>query len=92
MAQIECANTNCSTKWDLGTATTNRCPKCGWIAEIYYDQKEAERVSNLYNEQSATGNGTGVRPLIGINGFSVSFEDEGRLAEVAKILLEQGSE
>ena len=65
--------------------------KCGWIAEIYYEEKEAERVSDIYNEQSPTGNGAGVRSLIGINGFSVSFEDEGRLAKVAKILLEQGS-
>jgi predicted nucleic acid-binding Zn-ribbon protein len=93
MAQIECAN--CAHQWDLGSAATNRCPKCGWIAEIYYDLAEANRVKDLYNEQSApgsTGNVADVRKLIDINGFSVSFPDEGRLAEVAKILLEQSSE
>lgn len=92
MAQIECANPKCGTKWNLGDATTNRCPHCGWIAEVYYNQAEADRVSRLYNEGSVNGSGAGVRPLIGIDGYSVSFEDEGRLAEVAKILLEQGSE
>jgi hypothetical protein len=92
MAQIECANPKCGTKWELGKAATNRCPACGWIAEVYYDKDEADRVSKVYNEGSANGNGAGVRSLIGINGYSVSFEDEVRLAEVAKILLEQGSE
>jgi len=90
MAQLQCAN--CSEKWELGTATTNRCPKCEWIIEVYYDKREAEKVRDIYNQQSPSGNGAGVRDLIGINGYSVSFPDEGRLAKVAKLLLEQSSE
>jgi predicted nucleic acid-binding Zn-ribbon protein len=91
MAQIECAN--CSEKWDLGTAVTNRCPNCGWITEIYYDESEAIRVRDIYNETLRPNSSiAGVRKLIAINGYSVSFPDEGRLREVAESLLERKAE
>jgi hypothetical protein len=90
MAKIECAN--CANQWDLGAATTNRCPSCEWITEIYYDKREAEQVRDIYNEQTPPDKMAGVCKLIGINGYSVSFPDAGRLAEVAKFLFERSSE
>jgi len=89
MAQIECFN--CGTKWDLGKATTNRCPTCGWIHEIYADRERAERVAEVYNDQEPRlPSPSGVRPLIGLAGYSVSFPDQGRLAEVAAQLVDLG--
>ena len=87
MAKIRCFD--CRHEWGLGAATTNRCPKCGWITEIYYDKQAAEQVRDIYNDQDgAPLRQAGVEQLIGINGYSVSYPDEGRLAEVAKKLLD----
>lgn len=88
MAEIECSN--CDTRWNLGTATTNRCPKCGWLVEIYYDRDDADEVARIYNEQAPVpvdGQRAGVRALHGINGFAVSFADQRRLAELAERLM-----
>jgi len=88
MAKVKCAN--CKTEWELGTATTNRCPQCQWITEIYYDENQANHVASIYNERDPPlPQLSGVQPLIGINGYSVSFPDEGRLAEVAERLLDE---
>ena len=88
MAEIQCFH--CQKKWPLGTATTNRCPKCGWIVEIYYDQDEANDVAEIYNNQAPPPpKPSGVEPLIGINGFSVSFPDQDRLAHVAREILDR---
>lgn len=91
MAEIECSN--CGTRWDLGTATTNRCPnaKCGWLVEIYYDRADADEVARIYNEQVPVpiqSPRAGVRALLNINGFSVSFPDQGRLAAIADKLID----
>ena len=90
MAKIKCYH--CSKEWELGTATTNRCPECGWITEIYYDESQAKRVAEIYNDQDPPlmeQEQSGVEPLIGINGYSVSFPDQGRLSDVAEQLLDQ---
>jgi hypothetical protein len=84
MAQIECFN--CHHQWSLGDAVNNRCPKCGWIVEIYFDRAEADDVAGIYNEGWGSGQ-AGVRPLIGINGYAVSFPDHGHLAEIADRLV-----
>lgn len=92
MAKIKCFH--CKKTWPLGTADTNRCPGCGWIVEIYYDRNKADRVARTYNEQDppSSCDYSGVEALLGVNGFSVSFPDQGRLAEVAAKLLDQESE
>jgi len=88
MAEIQCYH--CGERWALGAATTNRCPKCGWIVEIYYDQKQADAVASIYNDQAPPlPEPSGVKPLIGINGFSVSFPDQDRLAQVAREILDR---
>ena len=88
MAEIQCFH--CNERWPLGTATTNRCPKCGWIVEIYYQQDEADAVAAIYNDQAPPPpEPSGVAPLIGINGFSVSFSDQDRLAQVAREILDR---
>ena len=87
MTQIECFN--CQTKWDLATATTSRCPTCGWIHEIYYKRDQAEAVSRIYNSYSPPlAHPSGVRPLVGDDGYSVSFPDQDRLAAVAEQLID----
>jgi hypothetical protein len=87
MATVTCYN--CRTGWDLSSAMSNRCPVCGWITEIYYEQAEAERVADIYNRQEPPlPKPSGVMPLEGINGYSVSFPDQGRLGEVAEQLLD----
>lgn len=87
MAQIQCFI--CNHKWDLGSATTNRCPNCGAIQEIYYDRDKAEAVARIYNEQSPPlPQPSGVNPLIDMDAYSVSFPDQGRLAEVAEKLID----
>jgi predicted RNA-binding Zn-ribbon protein involved in translation (DUF1610 family) len=85
MAQIKCFH--CNHEWDLGTTTTNRCPECGWIVEIYYSRDEAEEVAKIYNETATNLAHSGVRPLIGINGYAVAFPDQGHLSEIADRLL-----
>lgn len=93
MPEVKCANPACGHVWELGTASTNRCPKCDWITEIYYDKQKAEQVAEVYNDQSPVLiQPAGVLPLIGINGYSVSFPDQGRLAEIADRLLRECSE
>lgn len=88
MAEIQCFH--CKERWPLGTATTNRCPKCGWIVEIYYRQDEADAVANIYNNQAPPlREPSGVAPLIDMNGFSVSFPDQDRLAQVARQILDR---
>ena len=88
MAEIQCFH--CQERWPLGTATTNRCPKCGWIVEIYYQQDEANDIAAIYNGQAPSlPEPSGVMPLIGMNGFSVSFPDQGRLAQVAREILDR---
>lgn len=88
MAEIQCFH--CQERWPLGTATTNRCPKCDWIVEIYYDRGEADAVAAIYNgHASPPAKPSGVTPLIGINGFSVSFPDQDRLAQVAREILDR---
>ena len=90
MAKVKCANGKCGKTWELGTATSNRCPGCGWITEIYYDESQAKQVAALYNDQAPPCiPPSGVLPLIEMNGYSVSFPDEGRLAEIADKLLDQ---
>ena len=86
MAEIVCAV--CNHRWPLGDATTNRCPNCDAVVEIYYDAAEAERVAQVYNGERANGQPrSGVRSLLGINGFAVAFPDSGRLAEIAERLI-----
>jgi len=85
MVQIECFN--CRHKWPLGDVTTNRCPKCDWILEIYYDKAEADEVAKIYNEGNHTSSRAGVLSLIGIKGHAVAFPDQGRLAEIADKLV-----
>ena len=82
MAQVKCFH--CKAVWDLASATTNRCPTCGCITEIFYNKKEAERVAKLYNKlQPPPPAPSGVSPLVGIEGFSVPFPEQSRIAEVA---------
>ncbi|MCH8965223.1 MAG: hypothetical protein IIB58_09705 [Planctomycetes bacterium] len=58
--------------------------------EIYYHQAEADDVTAIYNDQSPPlPEPSGVAPLIGINGFSVSFPDQDRLAQVARQILDR---
>jgi len=88
MAEIKCFH--CETAWPLGTAATNRCPSCGWIVEIYYDRSEADDVAAIYNDQTPPPpERSGVVPLIGINGFAVSFSDQDKLAQVAREILDR---
>ena len=47
MARIQCAN--CGETWDLAAATTNRCPQCQWITEVYFSETEVQRVARIYN-------------------------------------------
>ena len=82
MAKVTCFH--CNTTWDLASATTNRCPKCGWITEIFYDKKEADEITKLYNSQQPPPPApSGICPLVGLEGFSASFPDQSRLADVA---------
>ena len=91
MVRVTCFN--CEESWELSTATTNRCPKCGWIAEIYYDEAKAEEVRDIYNGQGPLPQPAGVLPLVGIDGYSVFFPpDEARLAKLAEKLLDEHSE
>jgi hypothetical protein len=85
MAQIECFH--CRHKWDLGTTSTNQCPNCHWIIEIYYDDAEAQEVARIYNNTASNLPPSGIRPLIGINGYAVAFPDQGHLSEIADQLL-----
>ena len=86
MAQIQCFH--CRARWDLATADTNRCPRCGWVQEIYYDEAEAAHVVKVYNEEGPPlPEPAGFCPLIGTPGYSVSFPDQRRLARVAERLL-----
>jgi len=91
MPRVKCFN--CETVWELSDAATNRCPgpECGWITEIYYDESRAKEVARIYNSQDPSLPQSGVCPLEGINGYSVSFPDQGRLAEVAERLLDADS-
>lgn len=92
MPRVKCFN--CGMIWELSDAATNRCPRpeCGWITEIYYDESRAKEVAKIYNSQSPPlPKESGVCPLEGINGYSVSFPDQGRLAEVAERLLDADS-
>ena len=89
MAQIECFH--CGTRWDVGSSDTSRCPTCGWVHEVYSDRARAERVAKVYNEQGPPlPDPSGVRPLIGMHGYSVSFPDQDRLAQVADRLMALG--
>ena len=88
MAEIKCFH--CAKRWPLGTATTNRCPECGWIVEIYYDRDKADAVASIYHGQDPSPPDlSGVSELIGINGYTVSFPDEDRLAQVAREILDR---
>ncbi len=89
MADIVCAV--CDHRWPLAGAATNRCPECDAVVEIYYSRDEADRVAGVYNGALANGKPvSGVRPLIGINGFAVAFPDSGLLAEIADRLVREG--
>ncbi len=91
MPRVKCYN--CKKVWELGQAATNRCPGCGGIVEIYYDQARANAVVEIYNDQTPPlVQPAGVLPLIDINGFAVSFPDQRRLADVAERLLDVDSQ
>lgn len=88
MAKIKCFH--CGHVWALGQATTNRCPQCSWIIEIYYDAAEADQVAKIYNADlppHLISSPSGVLPLEGINGYAVAFPDQGHLACIAGQLL-----
>lgn len=88
-ARVTCFH--CGTTRDLASATTNRCPQCGWITETYFDRNEANQVAKIYNQYDPPiANKAGVRRLLGIKGYSVSFPDQRRLADVAEQLLDVG--
>ena len=86
MAEIECFH--CQHKWPLGDTTTNRCPQCDWVIEIYYDRDEADRVADIYNTaRPPSMDAAGVLPLRDINGYAIAFPDQGRLADIADQLV-----
>ena len=86
MPEIECFH--CQHRWLLGDTTTNRCPQCGWVIEIYYDQGDANRAADIYNTSLPPSMApSGVCPLHDINGYAVAFPDQGRLAEIADQLV-----
>lgn len=87
-AKLNCYN--CGATWNLWTSTTNRCPKCRWIQEVYYSRRMAGDVVDTYNTEMPALNGgerAGLRRLIGLKGFSVSFPDQDRLLKLADKLL-----
>jgi len=92
-AKIRCFNGG--TTWNLWTSTSNRCPKCDWIQEVYYSRRMADDVADTYNDEQPPLNGgerAGVRRLVGLKGFSVSFPDQDRLLQLADKLLDVESQ
>lgn len=89
-ARVKCANLECGHEWTLATATTNCCPGCQWITEIYYNQGAANHVVAVYNDNPLLriyDQKADVLPLIGLKGYSVSFPSQERLAEVTEQIL-----
>ena len=86
MIEVQCFH--CRTRWPLATASSNRCPHCGWVTEVYYDHHDADEISATYNSLSpALPEPSGVLPLVGIDAFSVSFPEQLRIADaVCKVL------
>lgn len=88
MIQVECFH--CHRKWSLASAESNRCPECGWITEVFYDRREADRITGIYNSlEPPLPSPSGVMPLMGSDAFSVSFPEQSRIADaVSRVLAE----
>ena len=87
MIEVECFH--CRKRWPMATASSNRCPHCDWITEVYFDHQDAERMSETYNSLSpALPEPSGISPFVGIDGYSVSFPDQTRIADAVFKVLE----
>jgi hypothetical protein len=87
MIELECFH--CRTRWPLASASSNRCPQCGWVTEVYYDHDDAEKISETYNSLSPElPEPSGVLPLVGLEAFSVSFPEQSRIADAVFKVLE----